>query len=98
MQITYANGRLEKILTTYGKTKKQYGEQLAIKIHQRLDQISAADTIEILITTGLGKCHALTGSRKGQYAMHLNASWRIIFSVSGETIQIACIEEITDYH
>ena len=71
---------------------------MAGKIHQRIDEISAADTVEMLVQFHIGRCHSLTGNREGQYAMDLVHPYRLIFTKKGYEIQIAEIQEIVDYH
>ena len=71
---------------------------MADKIHQRIDEISGADTIEQMIQYSVGKCHPLTGDREGEYAMHLVEPYRLVFEKRGNEVQIAHIIEIVDYH
>lgn len=78
--------------------EKKYGSRMAEKIHQRIDQIEAADTVEQMIQYGIGRCHPLHQNRKNQYAMDLVHPMRLVFEKKGDEIQIANIVEITDYH
>ena len=71
---------------------------MADKIHQRIDELSAADTIEMMIQYHIGRCHLLSQDRKGQYALDLVHPYRLVFSKSGDKIQIANVIEIVDYH
>lgn len=71
---------------------------MANKIHQRIDQITAADTVEVLVKFRIGRCHPLSQNRKGQYAMDLVHPYRLVFEKHGEEIQVANILEIVDYH
>lgn len=78
--------------------EREYGPKMAEKIHQRIDQIRAADTVEQMIQFGIGRCHPLHQNRKNQYAMDLVHPMRLVFEKKGNEIQIANIIEITDYH
>ncbi len=98
MQIQYKTSKLQKICTIAKVARKEYGEDMARKIHQRIDQISATDTVEMLIQCHIGRCHSLKGNREGQYAMDLVQPYRLIFTTQGEILQIAEIQEIVDYH
>ena len=71
---------------------------MAEKIHQRIDEISAADTVEMMIRFHIGRCHRLKGNRKNQYAVDLVHPYRLVFEKHGNEIQIANITEIVDYH
>ena len=80
------------------EAEKKYGFKIAVKIHQRIDEISASDTVEELIQLHIGRCHMLKGDRKDQYAMDLAHPYRLIFEKIGCKIQIVKIIEIIDYH
>lgn len=98
MDITYKNRKIEKVCTDAKTAEKTYGREMADKIHQRIDEITAADTVEIMIQFHIGRCHPLSQNRKGQYAVDLVHPYRLIFEKSGNDIQIAKIMEIVDYH
>ena len=71
---------------------------MAEKIDMRIGEISASDTVEMMIQFRIGRCHPLTPNRKGQYAMDLVHPYRLVFEKNGNEIQIANILEIVDYH
>ena len=98
MVITYRNKTIEKKCTDAKYAEKSYGIDMAIKIQMRIDQITAADTVEEMIRLNIGRCHPLTGNRKGQYAVDLVHPYRLVFEKHGNVIQIAHIMEIVDYH
>lgn len=98
MQIEYKNKSIEKVCTNAHEATKKHGPKMAEKIHQRIDEISAADTVEEMITYRIGRCHLLAENRKGEYAVDLIHPYRLIFTKKGNEIQIARIMEIVDYH
>lgn len=98
MEILYRSKKLRKVCTDAKVARKEYGDEMARKIHQRIDVIKAADTVEILVQGHIGRCHLLTGNRAGQYAMDLVHPYRLVFIKIGQEIQIARIQEIIDYH
>lgn len=67
-------------------------------IHQRIDEIKAASSVEEMIQYSIGRCHKLKGNRKEQFAVVLVQPYRLVFTKQGEFIQIATIQEIVDYH
>lgn len=73
---------------------------MAEKIQMRIDQISAADSVETMLRFGIGRCHPLHGNREGEYAVDLVHPYRLVFIIDSKTnsIQIAEIQEIIDYH
>ncbi len=98
MEITYKNKKIEKICTNARVADRTYGNEMSEKIQMRIDEISAADTVEMMIQFHIGRCHSLTNNRKGQYAVDLVHPYRLVFEKHGNTIQIAHILEIVDYH
>lgn len=77
---------------------RTYGNEMSEKIQMRIEEIEAADTVEMMIKYHIGRCHPLKNNRKGQYAVDLVHPYRLIFKKQGDTIQIAHIMEIVDYH
>ena len=83
MDITYKNRKIERICTNAKVADREYGSQMSAKIHMRIDEIRAVDTVEEMIQFRIGRCHALKGNRKGQY--------RLVFTKHGNEIEIAHI-------
>lgn len=98
MDITYKNRKIEKVCTDAKTAERAYGREMAEKIHQRIDEIAAADTVEMMIQFRIGRCHPLSQNRKGQYAVDLVHPYRLVFKRNGDEIQIAKVLEIVDYH
>lgn len=78
--------------------EKKYGREMADKIHQRIDEIRASDTVEQMIQYRIGRCHPLRHNRQGQYAVDLIQPKRLVFEKIGNEIQIVNIIEVIDYH
>ena len=98
MDITYRDRKLEKICTDARTAERTYGLKMAEKIKQRVNEIKAAETVEIMIQLRIGRCHCLTQNRKGQYAVNLVHPYRLVFEKVGGDIRIVKILEIVDYH
>lgn len=98
MKVEYKSKKLEKVCTIASEAEKTYNRQMAYKIHQRISEIEAAETVEELIQFHIGKCHPLRQNRKNQYAMDLVQPMRLVFEKNGDEVQIAKIIEIVDYH
>ncbi|WP_077391683.1 type II toxin-antitoxin system RelE/ParE family toxin [Mobilibacterium timonense] len=98
MEVTYKSKKIKKVCTNAKDAERAYGREMANKIHQRIDEITASDTVEVLVQCRIGRCHLLSNNRKGQYAMDLVHPYRLVFEKRGEEIQIANILEIVDYH
>ena len=46
LEITYSNNKIKKVCTDDNIATKVYGPAMARKIHQRIIELSASDTIE----------------------------------------------------
>ena len=55
MQIEYKNSRIKKVCTDAYEAEKKHGKEMAEKIHMRIDQISAALSVEMMIQYRIGK-------------------------------------------
>jgi proteic killer suppression protein len=98
LEIKYKNKNLKRICTNADIARRNYGELMAKKIHLRIDNITAADSVEMLVLGRIGRCHPLHGDRKGQYSMDLIHPYRLIFTRVDNKIQIVEVQEIVDYH
>lgn len=96
--VRYKNKKLESICTDHAKAKKVHGEEMANLIHRRIAQLKSASSVEMLVVGKIGRCHALTGNRKHQYAMHLKQPYRLIFVELEDVESTVKIIEIVDYH
>ena len=71
---------------------------MADLIHQRVDELKAASSVEMLIQYSIGRCHPLEGDRKGEFAMDLVYPYRLVFEHSKKEICFVRIINIEDYH
>ena len=98
MEITYKNNKIRKVCCDAKTAERTYGQEMAEKIQQRIQEIEASDSVEMMIRFHIGRCLPLTQNRKGQYALDLVHPYRLVFEKNGNEIQIANILEIVDYH
>lgn len=98
MIITYKNRKIERICTDKKSAEKNYGKIMAEKIQQRIVEISATDSVDMMLRYHVGRCHLLRQDRKGQYAVDLVNPYRLVFEIYDDEIQIANILEVVDYH
>ena len=98
IEISYSTNALRKVCEDAEVATKKYGAEMARKIHQRIDEIRAATSVEMLVQFRIGRCHPLTGDRKGQYAMDLTHPYRLVFEKRNGKLVAVEILEIVDYH
>jgi len=62
---------------------RQYNTQRAKLIHRRLDDLRAADCLEVVRHLP-GRCHELKGDRGGQLSFDLDGPYRLLFKPAHE--------------
>lgn len=98
LRITYKTNKLEKICTDSSVARKEYSPEMAEKISQRVNELTAAPSVEMLLQFQIGRCHRLKGDRKKQFAMDLVQPFRLVFEKVEKELQLVKIVEIEDYH
>ena len=98
LNITYKSKALMKVCTDYSVAVGKHGEKMARKIHQRTNELEAADSLETLVKFSIGRCHRLKHNRKGQYAMDLTHPYRLVIEQDKSDYQVVRIINIEDYH
>jgi proteic killer suppression protein len=98
LKISFKTTRLQKEYEDQRKAVKSYGEPIARKYIQRVNLLKQArDLDEVKTLPGLD-CHPLKGDRKGQWAVKLSGFYRLIFTVSGNALNLARIEEVSKHY
>jgi proteic killer suppression protein len=96
--IQYKTNNIQKICTNADAARRKWGNEMARIIHQRIDELKAATSVEMMIKYRIGHCHKLKGNRKNQYALDLLQPYRLIFIIVGNDVEIVEVQEIVDYH
>lgn len=98
MIVNFKTKKLEKCYCQSSQAQREFGDQIAKKYIQRVNLIKAAENLnEVMLLPGL-RCHALKHNRKGQYAINLTGFYRLIFTVEGDCLDIALIEEVSKHY
>lgn len=85
MDITFKTEELRDECNTDKLAKKKWGAANAKKLRQRLDNMRSATCLFNLYSLP-GKCHSLDQDRAGQYAVHLDGGWRLIFEPAHDPV------------
>ena len=98
MEITFRTRKLENEYREHAKAVKAYGDKVARKYIQRINIIKSVRNIdELMVLPALG-CHSLKGDRRGQYSIKLTGFYRLIFTLKGDALEIAHIEEVSKHY
>jgi len=78
LNILFRDKSFEKECNENKLLTKRHGKPQARKIRQRLDDMAASETLEVLGKI-YPRCHELSGDRGGQISLDLDGQWRFIF-------------------
>ena len=95
MEVTFKTRRLEKEYRENARAVKSYGKNVVRKYILRINIIKSANNIEELMSLPSLGCQPLKGDRHGQYAIKLTGFYRLIFTLKGNALEIAHIEEVS---
>lgn len=98
MEIEFASKRLERCFREHRAAVRAFGDDVARRYIQRINIMKAARSLDELSKMPGLRCHALKGQRAGQYAINLTGFHRLIFTLHGESLTIARIEEVSKHY
>lgn len=84
MEITFRTNKLRKECCEERAAVRAYGHDNARRLKTRLDDLKAAPNLEAMRNLP-GRCHELTGDRKGQLTLDLKHPLRLVFAPCGES-------------
>lgn len=110
MELLFATKRLAKQLGADRTLVKAFGAEAAKVLRRRLDQLRAAETLEVMRTLP-GRCHELSQDRQGELAVDLRGPYRLVFEPAAnppptrehggldwERVTAVRILQVEDYH
>lgn len=79
MNINFKIGKLKKDCHDDKRACKHWGATMANLLRRRLDDLAAAESLEIMRKLPQTRCHELHGDRAGQLSVDLLHPYRLIF-------------------
>ncbi|KNZ70222.1 hypothetical protein Tfer_1098 [Thermincola ferriacetica] len=79
MYIDYKDKKFEKLCQDKRKLIRKYGPQNARKIVQRMNELTAIESLGLMLEFRIGRCHQLKENLKGMFALDLEHPLRLIF-------------------
>jgi proteic killer suppression protein len=77
---------------------REWGRVVARLYVQRIDTLYAAENAQTLRALQSLRFHALTGQRKGQYAVDLGPAYRLILAFQDRAMTVVQVEEVSKHH
>jgi len=93
MIVSFRHKGLEQLFLK-NKTKGVKADHVR-KLKQILAVLNAAQSIDDIKIIPAFRCHALTGSRKNEFAVWVNKNWRVTFEFNNGDVYLTSYE---DYH
>lgn len=79
MDISFTNKKLASLCNSESRLRGKYGPRMGKRIQQRLRELDAAVTLEVMRTLPQARCHELTANLKGLLAVDLVHPDRLAF-------------------
>lgn len=98
MIVNFRTRKLEKCFLQSKQAHREFGDQVGRKYIHRIDIVKSINSLDELKRLPGLRCHPLNGDRAGQYAMNLTGFYRLIFTVEGDTLNVAMIEEVSKHY
>jgi len=96
--VQFRTGKLEKCYLESKQAVREFGPSVGRKYIQRINIIKATNNLDDLKKLPGLRCHPLKGDRLGQYAINLTGFYRLIFTLEGDVLNIAVIEEVSKHY
>jgi plasmid maintenance system killer protein len=110
IDISWSDHKLEKNCVSDARGQRTWGADQWKLLKRRLASLLAAPTLDDMEGVP-GRCHQLTGDRRGQFAISLGGSYRLIFvpdhdpiptladgGIDRSLVTKISITEVVDYH
>ena len=98
MEITFRTRQLERCYLNSQLAVRTFGTVVARKYIERVNILKIAHSIEDVKKLPGLRCHQLVGDRAGQWAVNLTGFYRLIFTLEGERLEMARIEEVSKHY
>ena len=85
MDIVFRTTKLRNECDDFKLLKRRHKEQRAKLIRRRLDDLHAAETLEVMRRLP-GRCHELSGNLKGQLSVDLDGPYRLLFEPAQDPV------------
>lgn len=86
MDILFQDHKLEKLFNNDSLLFRKYGTVCAKLLKRRLDELRAAENLEILRSLPQARCHELKGDRAGTLAVNAEHPYRLIFEPAHDSV------------
>jgi plasmid maintenance system killer protein len=86
VDISFQSRKMAKEFNAQAQLVRRYGPRRAKLIRRRLDELRAAETLEVMSTIPRARCHELHQNLAGKLAVDLDHPYRLIFEPAHDPI------------
>ena len=86
MDILFASAKLRRVCSSRKEAVRRYGPVGGKRLMQRLDDLRAADNLELLRHLPQARCHELTGNLRGLLSVDLHHPYRLLLRPANEPV------------
>lgn len=109
MRIVFTDRKTKKVFDSDKELNKKYGPILAKRIKQRMAELVAAESLQMVPHLPPPRCHELEGNGH-RFSVDVSPNMRLIFSAYGgfviredygldlSSVKVICVEEVRDTH
>lgn len=109
MRIVFTDRKIQKLFNSECLLNKKFGKSIATRIKQRMSELVAAETLQMVSHLPPPRCHKLEGNGC-LFSVDVSGNMRLIFCPYGEfsvrddngidltSVKTICIKEVRDTH
>ena len=86
MDLLFSSRKLQRQCCEQKKAVRTWGPSRAKLIGRRLDQLRAAEALDVMPKLGRGRCHPLKGARAGQFSLDLEYPYRLLIEPANDPL------------
>ena len=86
MDISFQSRKMAKEFNEHTQLVRRHGARRAKLIRRRLDELRAAETLEVMRTIPGARCHELHQNLAGKLAVNLDQPYRLIFEPAHDPV------------
>jgi proteic killer suppression protein len=98
VEVAFRTRKLQRQYERLADATRAYGSEVGRKYIVRINLMKQARDIEELRKLPALHCHPLKGDRAGQWTVSLTGFHRLIFTLEGDRLEIAMIEEVSKHY
>ena len=98
MEVRFRTSKLKRAYEDDRIRTREWGERVGRLYVQRVDTLYAAPDAQTLRSLRALRFHALKGRGKGQFAIDLDAAYRLILMFEGKAMSIVQVEEVSHHY